>query len=94
VAPRRRYKLDKEEKELLASVERGEWVSVNPTKKELQRYAQAARNTLRKTQRINIRLTAYDLEGLRAKAVEEGIPYQTLIASVLHKYVSGRLRAA
>jgi len=85
------YKLDKEEKEILRSYEKGEWVSVNPTKADLERYAQIARNTLRKNQRINIRISESDLTGLQAKALEEGIPYQTLIASVLHKYIAGRL---
>ncbi len=88
------YKLNKEEKEMLASVERGEWKSVRPTGKELQKYLRYARNTLRKNRRINIRIPQIDLEAIRIKAVQEGIPYQTLIASVLHKYVAGRLKAA
>lgn len=88
------YKLDKEEKEMLASVERGEWKSARPTGKELQRYLRYARNTLRKNSRINIRVSQNDLEAIRIKAVQEGIPYQTLIASVLHKYVAGRLKVA
>lgn len=88
------YKLDKEEKEIRASVERGEWKSTKPAGKELQKYLRYARNTLRKNRRVNIRLSQGDLEALRVKAVQEGIPYQTLIASVLHKYVAGRLRAA
>ena len=83
-----RLKLDKEEKQLLASVERGEWRPVKLTAKEKSRYIQAARNTLRKNQRINIRLCQNDLEGLKLVAVREGLPYQTLITSVLHKYVT------
>ncbi len=88
------YKLDKEEKELLASIERGEWKSLQPTRKELQRYIGYARATLRKNRRINIRLAQNDLEALQGKAIQEGIPYQTLISSLLHKYVTGRLKAA
>ncbi len=87
-------KLDKEEKEILASVERGEWKSARPTGKELQKYLRYARNTLRKNSRINIRMPQSDLEAIRIKAIQEGIPYQTLIASVLHKYVAGRLKVA
>ena len=87
-------RLDKEEKILQASVEKGEWRSVRPSKMELQRYAAYARNTLRKNRRINIRLAQMDLEALQSKAVQEGIPYQTLISSLLHKYVTGRLKAA
>ena len=85
------YKLDREEKNLLASFERGEWKSTKPGKAATHRYAEAARATLKKDHRINIRISQPDLEGIQAKAVQEGIPYQTLIASILHKYVSGRL---
>ena len=84
-------KLDAEEKALLKSYEKGEWKSTRPGKAELSRYVSYARTTLRKDQRINIRLSMQDLHGIQTKAVQEGIPYQTLIASVLHKYVSGRL---
>lgn len=88
------YRLNKEEKELQVSVERGEWRSTHPTRKELERYMNYARNTLRKNRRINIRLSQNDLEAIQTNAIQEGIPYQTLIASVLHKYVIGRLKAA
>ena len=84
-------KLDPEEQELLASIERDEWRSVDNLEAEKQRYRGYARATARKNRRINIRLTTRDLEGLQTIALEEGIPYQTLITSVLHKYVSGRL---
>ena len=83
-------RLNAEERELLKSVERGEWRTV-ASKSSLKRYARAARNTLKKDCRVNIRLARADFEGLRTKAVEEGLPYQTLIASVLHKYVTGSL---
>ena len=86
-------KLDREEREVLASVERGAWRSVASDKAVLRRYAQAARRTLKKNRRVNIRLSQPDLDGLHVKAVEEGLPYQTLIASVLHKYVTGHLIA-
>ncbi len=84
-------KLTKEEQELLASVEAGEWKSVKNLMSEKKRYAMIARHTLRKDKRINIRISQRDLEGLQVKAVREGIPYQTLIVSVLHKYVAGEL---
>jgi predicted DNA binding CopG/RHH family protein len=86
-----KYKLDPEEQELLDSVERGEWISAEPTRVELRRYIRMARNTLRKDKRINIRISQSDLEGLQTKAIREGIPYQTLVSSILHKYISGRL---
>ncbi len=87
----KKVKLDPEEKGLLRSFEKGEWSSTRPAKAALHRYAEVARETLRKNQRINIRISQADLEGIQAKAAQEGIPYQTLIASVVHKYVLGRL---
>ena len=84
-------KHDREEQELLASVERGEWRSATPHKAVLRQYIQAARHTLKKNRRVNIRLSETDLDGLHVRAIEEGLPYQTLISSVLHKYVTGHL---
>jgi len=81
-------KLDREEKELLESFERGEWTSTRNRKAEISRLGAAARATLRKNRRINIRLSDRDVIGLQAKAAEEGMPYQTLISSVLHKYLT------
>ena len=79
------------EQEVLASFDRGEWKPVRNQKGEIARFQAAAKATLLKNKRINIRLSSRDLEGLQAKAAEEGVPYQTLMASVLHKFVSGRL---
>ncbi len=73
------------------SFEKGEWKPVKNLKKEIKRYREAAVETLLKNRRVNIRISAMDLEGLQARAAAEGLPYQTLMASVLHKYVSGRL---
>ncbi len=81
----------KEEKELIASVERGEWKSVKNRDKEILRLKESARETLRKDARINIRLTKRDFFNLKSKAIREGMPYQTLVASVLHKYLTGQL---
>ena len=82
-------KLDKEEKDLLKSFERDEWESVPDLEKrrlELQGYAA---ETLRKDKRVNIRITGRDLRQLQRIALREGLPYQTLISSLLHKYVNG-----
>ena len=84
-------KLDESEKDLLQSVEAGEWESVPDLQEAIRRHREYARNTLKKDRRVNIRISSRDLDGIQARAVEEGIPYQTLMASVLHKYVSGRL---
>jgi predicted DNA binding CopG/RHH family protein len=82
--------LDNEEKELLETFEAGEWQSVKEPARlqELQSYAKAA---IVKDKRITLRLSSIDLESIQTIAVEEGIPYQTLISSVLHKYVTGKL---
>lgn len=83
--------LDAEEKEILESFERGEWVPVKDMKKWRAELQEAARNTLRKEKRINIRLSAKDLFDIQAAAAEEGMPYQTLISSIIHKYAAGTL---
>ncbi len=83
-------KLNKEEKEILESYENDEWVSVlNPS--DIEKYKAAAKNTFKKDKRVNIRMTEMDLELLQERALIEGLPYQTLMSSVLHKYVTGRL---
>ena len=79
------------EHDILASFKKHEWQPVKNQKKEIARYRELAAETLRKSRRVNIRISAMDLEGIQAKAAAEGLPYQTLMASVLHKYVSGRL---
>jgi len=83
-------KLTKEEQEILESVEKDEWRQVPQAKKETRRYEAAARATMRKDKRVNIRMTERDLMQFQKKAAEEGLPYQTLISSVLHKYINGR----
>ena len=83
--------LDRYEREILGAYEKGALVSVRPTKAQLVAFRDAARATFVKSRRVNIRLSAADLMDIQARAYEEGVPYQTLIASVLHKYVSGRL---
>jgi predicted DNA binding CopG/RHH family protein len=80
---------DDDEKKLLAAYERGEFRPVKDQKRAKQTAAEAARRYMRKDARINIRLSTADLEMLKRRAAEEGLPYQSLIASVLHKYVSG-----
>lgn len=83
-------KLDAYEDEVLSAYETGKLKSV-ATKSELAKFKTAARSTAVKDKRVNIRLSSGDLSDIQVKALEEGVPYQTLIASVLHKYVTGRL---
>ena len=77
---------------MLASVERGEWKSDGGGKRERSRHSRYAKATFRKDRRLNIRLSSKDLEAIQKRALAEGSPYQTLIASLLHKYESGRLK--
>ena len=82
--------LDKDEMELAKSLENDEWAS-DLTKKEKKQYEEFARYSLNKQKRINIRMSERDLMKIRAKAIEEGIPYQPLISMLIHKYNEGKL---
>lgn len=84
-------KLSKEEEDLLSAVEAGELESVltDARKKELEAIAS---NTFKKDKRINIRISNRDLTAVQSRASEEGIPYQTLVSSIIHKYISGSLQ--
>ncbi len=82
---------DREDKEILDSYDRDEWVPSPRPDEELKKYQDYARATFRKDRRVNIRISGKDLEALQKKALREGSPYQTLIASILHKYVAGSL---
>ncbi len=86
----KKIKLDKEEQEILDSFERGEWKSVKNLKREIKRHQEYARNTLKKDRRVNIRISSKDLEEIQTIAVADGIPYQTLMSSILHRFVNGR----
>jgi predicted DNA binding CopG/RHH family protein len=87
------HSLDPEEQQLLDDYEAGSLCSV-ASPEVLEGLRAAARATGQKDQRINIRLSSIDLQALRTRALQEGIPYQTLISSVLHKYLSGALMEA
>ena len=82
-------KLQQDELELLASYEAEEWKSAKKVREQKEQYRAYARATLRKDKRVNIRISEKDLLALQKRAVRQGIPYQTLISSVLHKYVNG-----
>lgn len=84
-------KLTSEEKEILQSYENDEWKSV-ATPHLLENYKEAAKATFKKDRRVNIRISSKDLISIQELALRDGIPYQTLMSSILHKYVSGRLR--
>jgi predicted DNA binding CopG/RHH family protein len=75
---------------ILESYEKGQLKSVSPSKTDLKKYREAAQATFIKNRRVNVRLSSPDLMDIQARAAEEGVPYQTLISSVLHKFVTGR----
>ncbi len=82
------YELDKEEQELLATIEAGDFKSVPNVKREIARYVSYARADSKRTKNINIRLSERTLHKLKVKAAEKGLPYQTLVASLLHQYTN------
>ena len=84
-------KLSKEEHEILDSFENGEWVSVPDLEERKNKLSEYAAATLRKDKRLNIRISERDLQELQRKAVSEGLPYQTYVSSILHKFVNGNL---
>ncbi len=84
-------KINKEDKEILKAYERGTFRSIPNAKKEIARYREYAKFALHKNKRINIRMSEVDIVHIQRKAVENGLPYQTLISSVLHKYADGNL---
>ncbi len=83
--------LDEEEKDLMESIENDEWQPVKNFDDEKEKAVIAARNTLKKDKRINLRLSQKDYHQIQIRAIEEGIPYQTLISSLVHKYLNGSL---
>ncbi len=84
-------KLSREEKAILRAFDRGELKSVPSAKSEIGRYREYAKSALMKNKRVNIRISERDLRQIQQRAVEEGLPYQTLMSSVLHQFVTGSL---
>lgn len=84
-------KLDKEEKNILDAYESGNMKLSSPSKKEIEAIKTIAKNTFKKDKRITIRLYDHDFKGIQKKAMEMGIPYQTLISGLIHRYIEGEL---
>ena len=84
--------MNTEENDLLETIEKNEWKSAKNKKTIINELKETATNTMLKDQRMNIRIGKRDLDGIQEKALEEGIPYQTLVASIIHKYVNGKLK--
>lgn len=90
----RTYKLDQEEQQILEAFEKGELQSSIKEPKELEAIIMAAQNTLKMNKKVNVKVSEVDLMKIKAKAHENGIPYQTLIGAVLHQYANGKLTAS
>lgn len=82
------YELNKQEEKVLNDFEKGEFISVPRLKEQKNRYNTYAKNTLNKTKNINLRLSQKDLQKLKSRAAKEGLPYQTLATSILHRFVN------
>lgn len=87
----KKHFIDDEEKELIEAYQAGDFVETSDSNNLKNLLTRTAKNYSKKEARINIRISEADLQGIKIKAAEEGLPYQTLISSVLHKFVSGRL---
>ncbi len=87
-----KLKFDEEELKILRDFERGEFESIRNFQNEKKQLEEAAGNALMKNKRINIRISSRDLTRIQKKAAKEGIPYQTLISSTLHKFIAGKLK--
>jgi len=85
-------KFDKEERDILDALEKGKMKLATPSKKEIESIKAAANNTLKKDKRITIRLYDHDFMGIQKKAMEMGIPYQTLISGIIHRYIEGDIK--
>lgn len=86
------YELDEYEKNILKDYESGKFVRVPNFKKEKKRYEEYAQATLDKSKNVNLRISEKDLLKIKARAAEKGIPYQTLLTSLIHQYSSGQIR--
>ena len=80
-----------DEREFIQSIERGQWREIDDVACAVVEAQRIAAATIAKSERMNIRISSADLNALKARAIEEGMPYQTLVTSVLHKYVTGQL---
>jgi len=87
----KQFDIEKQEKAILEDFEKGDFVSVDNLEEEMQLAREAARKFTQRDQRVNVRISSTDLTSARRLAIQEGIPYQILLASIIHKYVTGRL---
>ena len=86
--------LDKDENTLEKEIEKGEWVEVSNMTAEMAKYQALACASLNKNKKINIRLSDWDFTNIKIRAFQEGLPYQTLVSSIIHKYLTGMLKTS
>ncbi len=86
-------KYDKEEKDIIDAYESGRMKLSTPSKKEIEKIKAIAKSTFKKDKRITIRLYDHDYKGIQKKALEMGVPYQTLISGIIHRYIEGDLKS-
>lgn len=84
-------KLNDEEKNILKAYDQGKLKTHSPSQKELNNIKTTAENTFKKDKRVTLRLYDHDFRGIQKKAMEMGIPYQTLISGIIHSYIEGEL---
>jgi len=89
----KKVKLDKEEAALEKEIENDEWVAVPDMENEINKIRVQAHHSLNKNKKINLRLSDWDYTKIKIKAVQEGLPYQTMISGLIHKYLTGQLKA-
>ncbi len=89
--PKKKFDIEEHEKEILADLENGEFISVENVVEEMETAEIAAHNFMKRDSKVNVRISTSDLNKVRRIAAEEGLPYQTLLASVIHKFAAGRL---
>ena len=92
MSTRQKLLLNKEEVVLEKEIENGEWVAVPDMVEEIKNYQSHARNALNKIKKINIRMSDWDYNNIKLRAVQEGLPYQTLVSSIIHKYLTGQMK--
>lgn len=90
----KKNQLTADEEQMETELRKGEWLFVPNMKEEVSKLRSLARNDLKKNKKINIRISDWDYNKIKIRAVHEGLPYQTLVSSIIHKYVTGHLKSS
>ena len=90
--PNKKTKLTSEDMEMISALESGGYEAIDNENAEIERYAKIFRESGKKVKRVNIRMTEWDLEKAQSMAMRQGLPYATLLTSILHRYFTGQLK--